>query len=355
MKTKCSKFCGIIMWWAPVAIGMGVAMAAPQTEGEGARKAPSDSLCQIRLLAVGDMNLGRYVGQQILLGDTLYPFKAVADTFREYDCVFGNLESNISDQKGRTQDPRSNTVFTAPPAAAQSLARGGITIVSTANNHALDFGESARNQTLRFLDGAGIAHIGTGGKGRGLYEPVIIVRKGIKIAFFAVTDLMNGVDPSWRRWVAAADTERLLPSIRAVRSSADVIIVSYHGGEEYADRPTSRVRAFAREVLGGGADVFLGHHPHVPYGVDVRDGKVAVYSLGNFVFKQPARFWTRFSFALSITFTREPSGVHMTDLRVLPLHVDFQPEFLHGGAEAEQVTQRVLSFSSYDFVEHHAW
>jgi len=317
------------------------------------RAAPSFSV--IRLLALGDVNLGRRVGQVLLKGDTLYPFARVADTLLKYDIVFANLESNISDQKGRTEHPGNNMIFTAPPAAALSLKRAGVCVVSTANNHALDFGVSARDQTIRYLDSAGIAHCGTALRGEGLYRPALLEAKGIRVAFFAVTDLMNGAERRWRDLVAPADTERLLPAIRAVRESTDVVVVSYHGGVEYAPQASERTRAFTRQVLDGGADIVLGHHPHIPYGVDTRGGKVAVHSLGNFVFMQPDRYWTRFSFAISFDIVRDATGTRIRSLRALPLRAGFQPEFLAPGRESEFIRDRVRLLSSQDVQEHMTW
>ncbi len=80
---------------------------------EHAAQSPTE--IRASLLAVGDVNLGRRVGQILLGGDTLYPWQAVRDTFARYDIVFANLESNLSDQNGKTVDPRSNVVFTGPP------------------------------------------------------------------------------------------------------------------------------------------------------------------------------------------------------------------------------------------------
>ncbi len=307
---------------------------------------------EIRLLALGDVNLGRRVGQVILRGDTLYPFARVEDTLRSYDVVFANLESNISDQKGRTESPRNNMIFTAPPAAARSLKRAGVSVVATANNHALDFGVEARDQTIRFLDSAGIAHAGTTERGTALYRPATIRVKGIRLAFFAVTDIMNGSGTGWKELVAPADTGGLLPAIRAVRDTTDVVVVSYHGGIEYAPGASARTRDFAREALAGGADIVLGHHPHIPYGIDAPGGKIAVHSLGNFVFMQPDRFWTRYSFAVSFDIVRDAAGTRIRSFRALPLRAGFQPEFLTPGSEARAVSERVRLLSSQDVQEY---
>lgn len=324
-------------------------LAGPGRTGEIPR-GPESRVGTLRFLAVGDVNLGRWVGQQILKGDTLFPFERVRDSLTAYDLVFANLESNISDQHGRTEHPRSNIIFTAPPAAATALRRSGITVVATANNHALDFGVSARNQTRSFLDSAGIIHVGTGADG--LYAPVVIEKNGIRFAFFAVTDIMNMTDPGWKRLVAAADTALLLPAVRNIRHTVDVVIVSYHGGDEFAPTVTTRTRMFARDLLRQGVDLFLGHHPHVPYGME-RVGKgIAFHSLGNFVFKQPDRYWTRFSFAASLTFHKDTSGTRWDRLRCLPLRADFQPEFLPDGEDARNITKRIRTQSGEDFMEN---
>ena len=322
--------------------------AVKPSPGEGSFEA-------VRLLALGDVNLGRRVGQVIVGGDTLYPFARSADTLRGYDIVFANLESNISEQHGRTEAPGSNMVFTAPPAAAQSLKRGGVRVVATANNHALDFGVSAHDQTIRYLDSAGIAHCGTSQGGVSLYRPALLRANGIRFAFFAVTDIMNGTGRAWRNLVAQADTGALLPAIRAVRESTDVVVVSFHGGNEYAAEASARTRSFSRQVLDGGADIVLGHHPHIPYGIETRGGKVAVHSLGNFVFMQPDRYWTRYSYGLSFDIVRDAGGTRIRSFRLLPLRAGFQPEFLSAGSEADRITERVRLLSSQGVKEYITW
>jgi hypothetical protein len=212
-----------------------------------------------------------------------------------------------------------------------------------------------RDQTIRYLDSAGIAHCGTRVKGESPYLPVLVCVRGIRMAFFAVTDLMNGGGGAWKDLVARADTDHLLPAIRAVRDSSDVVVVSYHGGVEYAPKASGRTREFARQVLEGGADIVLGHHPHVPYGIESAWGKVAAHSLGNFVFMQPDRYWTRFSFALSFDIVRDGTGTRIRSLRALPLRAGFQPEFLAPGGEASEIREHVRLLSSQDVQEHLIW
>ncbi len=316
---------------------------------------PSSCGMQFRLLAVGDVNLGRGAGQELLKGDTLYPFASVRDTLSGYDLVFANLECPLSDQDGETQDPENNLVFTGPPTGAESLHRAGVTMVSTANNHALDYGVDALDETMNYLERAGVLYAGTARDTSALYRPARCTVKGIRVALFACTDVMNAPGQKWRRSVAAADTARLLPAIRAIRDSVDFIIVSFHGGVEYANRPTVRTRAFARWVIDAGADLFIGHHPHVPYGIDERHGRMILYSLGNFVFSQPQRYWTRHSFAFSAVVTKDSAATRISRFSCLPVRCGFQPEFESGSEEGQKTLDRIRSLSSEPLSEYHSW
>ncbi len=311
--------------------------------GEGGSTKPADA--RIRILAVGDINLGRMVGQRILEGDTLYPFALVRDTLREYDIVFGNLESCLSDQGGETQSPGNNLVFTGPPGGAASLVRGGVQVVSTANNHALDYGLAGLRETAEHLRRAGVAFVGTAGDSGTSIGPVILERRGIRVAFFACTDIMNRPGNRWKRYVAAADTGILLPKIRGIRDSVDLVVVSYHGGEEYAGKPSRRTMEFGRSCLAAGAALVLGHHPHVPYGVEAVRGGLIVPSLGNFVFRQPARTWTQRSFALSVTIARDSLGTRVEGYAVLPLLAGLRPTFALPPGDREAVNSRVRAMS----------
>lgn len=318
----------------------------PADEGSRARV--------VRFLALGDVNLGRSVGQRILAGDTLYPLAKVERELRSFDVVFANLESHLSDQDGETQHPEFNLIFTGPPGGAWTLRRGGVTVVSTANNHALDYGRDARDETIRYLNEAGVAYAGTARSEDSLFVPAIVERRGIRLALFACTGIMNATGTSWRRDVAAADTGRMLASLRRYRKQADVIVVSYHGGAEYVDRPDEGTRAFARTVLRGGADIFLGHHPHVPQGIESVEGKPAVYSLGNFVFLQPQQYWTQRSFGFACEIRKDTTGACVTRYGILPLHAGNQPEFLPAGPAADTVLARVRALSHVP-VEHFTW
>ncbi|HEY3666308.1 MAG TPA: CapA family protein [Polyangiaceae bacterium] len=263
-------------------------------------RASSPARKSVVLAAAGDVNLGRACGQR-LLGDASYdPMRGVAPIWATADLRFVNLESALSDQHGETQSPHHGLVFTGPPAGADALARAGVGVVSTANNHAWDYAGRGLLETLQNLDRAGVAHAGTGADEVDAYQPAIVRINGLSVAFFAVTQVWNlGVfnEEEARHHVAWADFARLQSALARARTEYDFVVVSYHGGEEYTEVPLPKTRTFVSEVMSLGVDVVIGHHPHVPQGVGWYGARPVFYSLGNFVFDgRPALPWTRVSF-----------------------------------------------------------
>ena len=303
-----------------------------------ARQRPTDTL---RLCAVGDLNLDRRVaGAGLLQGDTLYPFRALLESLRGADITFGNLESPIASDS--TPVPDSGGVFTAPPLAALALARAGFDIVSTANNHAWDGGQAAAEETMRLLTRAGVRFVGSG-FGRDMAEqPVILERRGWRVAFFAVTRAWNPAPYSFYKhaganWVAWGDTAWIYPAIRALKSSgrADLIVVSVHGGREYADEPPDYHRDLLYGLVDAGADLVLAHHPHVLQPVVWSRGKPIVQSLGNFVFVQSDPR-TQLSAILRVAVAPN----HRMRVSAVPVRVGTQPS-LATGAAADSVRRRL--------------
>jgi poly-gamma-glutamate capsule biosynthesis protein CapA/YwtB (metallophosphatase superfamily) len=295
----------------------------------------------LRLYAVGDLNLGRTVTWRYLLaGDTLYPFAALRDTLRSADVLFGNLESPIAPADHTFE--RTGSWFSAPPLAADALAAAGFDVVSTANNHAWDAGARGVRETIRQLDRVGVAHAGTGDSLELARRPAIVERRGWRVAVFAATLTFNPAPEDFTTHrgaahIAWADSTWLEPAIRqAKRSGAmDLIVVSVHGGREYTYQPDPGVRAICRNAIAAGADLCLGHHPHVLQSVEWVGGKPIVFSLGNFIFRQTSP-WADLSAIFA--FTISPDG-GMT-LRLLPVRADYQAR-LATGAEADSARRRV--------------
>lgn len=267
---------------APAAdpVALAAAPIEPATE-------PADA---ITLIAGGDVCLGKALGQELLRNPAHDPFAPVAALLASADVRFINLENQLSDQGGETQHSRQPLVFTGPPVGADVLARAGITVVSLANNHMWDYGKSAFFETLGHLERVGVAYAGAGRTRLQAYAPAVVEHRGFRVAVLAVTGIWNQ-GSLWkhpaREFVAAAEQHGVAAAVRAARKQPDVdaVVVSYHGGTEYLDTPLPQARAIAAAAIDAGADAFLGHHPHVMQGIELRRGRPIFYSLGNFIMK----------------------------------------------------------------------
>jgi poly-gamma-glutamate capsule biosynthesis protein CapA/YwtB (metallophosphatase superfamily) len=254
----------------------------------------------IVLAAGGDVNFGRECGQAILQDLAYDPFSGLGPAWTSADARFVNLESQLSEQNGVTQHPRHRLIFTGPPGGADVLARAGVSLVSTANNHAWDYGKSALLETIANLERAQVPFTGTGRDLSQAYRPVRLHVNGLSLALFAVTHVWNQppfATHEGRDFVAWAELDKLRAGVEQARRENDFVLVSYHGGEEYVHAPNERTRRFADAVMALGVDAVVGHHPHVPQGIGWAEGRPILYSLGNLAFAgHRVKPWTRQSF-----------------------------------------------------------
>lgn len=270
--------------------------------GHSPQPSQSDALSPVNLLMVGDINLGRQTGQKILGGDNNYAFEYLNERLSAYDITFGNLESQLVDLGGETQSPTNEYRFAGPPEGADGLKESGFDIVSIANNHMWDYGKDALFSTIDNLDRVGVKHAGASKYPDTVYQPAVIEAQRQKIAFFAVTNLLNGYEKSGAtNYVAWADADKLIPVIEQTKPQVDWIVVSIHWGSEYVAQPSKAQIELGHKLIDAGANVVVGHHPHVPQGVEEYNGGVILYSLGNFAFWQPFDYWTQHSFMAEVT------------------------------------------------------
>lgn len=211
-----------------------------------------------------------------------HPFSKIASVLREADIAFANLENPLSERGRLTGRFRGST------ALAGAMASAGIDVVSTANNHALDIGEAGLIDTLESLAAAGIAAVGTGPDLHRATAPVFVERNGIRFAFLAYSMLENSGELGFAWFdhsgVAPLDPFLVQKDVQAVRDQVNYVIVSFHWSHERVRDVHPVARDIAHRIIDAGADVIIGHHPHVPQGIEVYHGGIVLYSLGNFIF-----------------------------------------------------------------------
>lgn len=260
-------------------------------ESEVAPAQISKSTEEIKIIMTGDIMLDRGVEYMIDKqgkGDFKFPFLKIADYLKKADIVFGNLEGPISD-KGRKVG--SIYSFRHDPKAIEGLLYAGFDILSFANNHAFDYTLEALEDNFLRLKAVGIDYVGAGFNDKEAHSAVIKNIKGVKIGFLEYTNL--GAD-SWAATeerggiarVAGNDFEILKQDIVKAKSEADILIVSMHAGEEYTQKLTDFQKDFSRAAIDAGADLVVGHHPHVVQKSEQYNGKWIFYSLGNLIFDQ---------------------------------------------------------------------
>lgn len=239
----------------------------------------------LTVAAVGDIMLGTDYPENHLPDDDGVSFLAgVAPVLKAADIAFGNLEGVLVDggnPRKTCENPNACFLFRSPARYVRHYVDAGFDVLSLANNHARDFGEAGRSATMRTLDEAGILHSGR----RGDFASFRVKGLDVALLAFAVTRNSNLM----HAYVEAADTVALHAKTH------DVVIVSFHGGAEGADmtripfaeewyfgEPRGDIVRFARGMVDAGADLVLGHGPHVVRGMERYRDRLIAYSLGNF-------------------------------------------------------------------------
>ena len=220
---------------------------------------------EVTLAAVGDISFSRGVEWVVKnQKDINYPFLKIKEYLSGNDIVFGNLETTITE--GR-EIGYGEMIFRSNPGTEQALKDAGFTILSLANNHTPDFGEKGLNDTLSYLKQAGIKYLGAGENINQAYKPEFLEVKGIKLAFLAYTDPAlvpkNYEAGENRSGTAFMRKEKLQEAVANAQKEADLVIVSMHSGTEYINMPNDFQVNFAHTAIDAGAEIVIGHHPHV--------------------------------------------------------------------------------------------
>jgi poly-gamma-glutamate synthesis protein (capsule biosynthesis protein) len=300
---------------------------------------PATQPAEAILIAVGDIMLSRGVAVKIASNGSDYPFLQIKDYLDSADIVFGNLETPIA--PGRAIKP-GEMLFRSEPGMEKQLKANNFSVLSLANNHTGNFGNFGMEKTFEYLDSVGIKYIGAGENKNEAYSAKIIKANGITFAFLAYDDIdftpasYGATDTG--AGIAFMNDNKLRESIIAAKNLADFVIVSMHSGNEYMDLPSQKQVDFARLAIDSGAEMVIGHHPHVVEPVEIYKGKYIFYSLGNFIFDQMWSSGTREGIATKIIFDK--NGVKKVENSAILIEDYCQPKIITG-TEADNILKRL--------------
>lgn len=289
----------------------------------------------ITIGAVGDLMLGNRAEPFLKEFGPAYPFAEVMPYLEKADVLIGNLESSIS-TRGKAVENKKFTLR-AGPIAAEALKKAGIRVVTLANNHSMDFGPLALQDTLAALNESGILPTGAGMDLDDARSPALVKVKGKTLAFlsYSLTFPLDFFASASRPGTAPGYAEFVKADIEKIRPTADLVIVSFHWGAELMTAAKDYQIELGHQAIDWGADLVLGHHPHVLQELEIYRGRLIAYSLGNFVFGSESNR-TNSSMLLLLTVR----GKSLVKVEAIPLDVNnyrvkYRPRVLVGKAGRE--------------------
>ena len=299
---------------------------------------------QIVISATGDVTLGNYLGQNYDnsfdytyeqgVGDA-YFFENVADIFEADDLTFVNLEGPLTN----SEEPREGQTFTisGDPKYVNILLEGNVEAASMANNHRKDYLEKGTEDTVAALTEAGIVYA---------YDEVVGIYEvnGIQVGMISVNEVGDG-------WLVEAMIQSGIEKVK--EAGVDLILVSCHWGVEKENYPEEYQMKLGKKCVDWGADLVIGHHPHVLQGIEEYKGKYIIYSLGNFCFGANRNPSDKDCMIFQQTFTFENGELQGDkDIKVIPCSVsstskrnDYKPTPA-AGDEAKRIIGRINEYSA---------
>ena len=269
--------------------------------------------------AVGDIIAGDHphflgIGVGSAVKNGLYVFEHVEKVFAKADIVFGNLEIILSDY-GKTNSYES-LILRGKPDFIEQLKRAHFSVLNVSNNHIQQHGKQGLFDTVSVLQQNGIRVVGIDS-----LQPQIISSKGIKSGFFGYS--LRPEEYASKVLYSQGNKKKIISDINRIKKKVDYIIISLHWGDEYINLPSISQMNFAHDIIDAGADIILGHHPHVLHPVEKYKEGIIVYSLGNFVSDMCSET-TKKSMILKIIFNQNQTN----KVELIPVHINknYQPE-----------------------------
>jgi len=295
-----------------------------------------------KLIFGGDVMLGGFIDSALEKNQN--PFSNLESTIRDADISFCNLEGPFTKSEKKIKKEFN---FKVEPEKVKYLREAGFDVVSLANNHSYDYDGKGLEDTLYNLDKSSIAYCGAGVSVKKARKASIIEKNGMKFAFLAYTTTQpsemyaNEKKPG----VAYANANWIKEDVSNAKNFSDVVVVSLHSGIEKSHHPTEKQKELSRLAIDSGADIVIGHHPHVIEGIEVYKKKIIAYSLGNLVFGGSKSGRVKETILLEIIFNNN----EIKDYNIIPVdvskEVNYQPKKLEGAKKYETL-RRLIGYSS---------
>lgn len=325
----------------------------PETKTESANKegqkpekqeTPEVQETTITISAAGDCTLGTdegfnykrsFKGKYDAVQDPAYFFQNVQPVFAQDDLTIVNMEGTLTEETTREQ---KQFAFKGDAEYAKILTAGAVEAANLANNHSFDYGKKSYEDTIAALEAEGISSFG--------YERTAVMDiKGMKVGLAGVYELAEHINCK----------QDMLDNIASLKEQgAQIIIVSFHWGQEKENVPSDVQVELAHTAIDNGADLVLGHHPHVLQGIGEYKGKNIVYSLGNFCFGGNSAPSDMDTMIFQQTFTVKDGKLQEDNVtNILPCKIssayeegynNYQP-ILAEGEQKEKIFERLSEYS----------
>ena len=269
------------------------------------------------------------------VGDPAYFFRNVQPIFAQDDLTIVNFEGTLTESEERED---KQFAFKAAPAYAEILTAGSVEAANMANNHSKDYGEQSYTDTIKALEDQGITTFG--------YDRLAVMDiKGVKVGLLGTYVLREGLGIK----------DSMIANLESLKEQgAQIIIASFHWGSEKAYEPDSTQIELAHAAIDNGADLVLGHHPHVLEGIEEYQGKNIVYSLGNFCFGGNAYPSDMNTMIFQQTFTIKDGELQQDNVKnIIPCRIssedgynNYQPTPAEG-EQKDDILQKIEEYSSW--------
>ena len=271
-----------------------------------------------------------------------WPFANMQELFQNDDLTVVNLEGVLSDSN-RNENKDKTYRFRGPTAFVDILTRSGIVAVNLANNHTQDFGKQGYTATQETLAAAGVGYFGS----RSVY---IFEKDGIKVAFFGLNSTAFNGNKAW----AKEEIARLKQE-----EGVNAVVFTFHAGQEYGKHRNQAQETYAHYMIDAGADLIIGHHPHVVQGMEIYNNRTICYSLGNFAFGGNKEVRALETVEVDVALTFDDAGNYLgQQLTLYPANIsgtypenNYQPVLVSGDA-AQDVMALIQNDTDYELAPY---